>query len=138
LTNEKASKTDYNKLVKYTNRSWLRIYPLGTEIASSNYSPIHPLKVGAQIIALNTQTKDDNAWLMMSYFTAGRPLIPSKIGYVLKPEHLRANTQQTMHKLINIKIISSIEKVAIKFYGTEDDMRLNSNSSFDFQVKDFC
>jgi phosphatidylinositol phospholipase C delta len=106
-------------LVRYTNRSWLRIYPLGTEIASSNYNPIHPLTVGAQIIALNTQTKDDYAWLMMSYFTAGRPIVPGKIGYVLKPHHLRTNIPHNIHKLINIKIISSIEKVSIKFYGTE-------------------
>lgn len=106
-------------MVRYTNRSWLRIYPLGTEIASSNYNPIHPLTVGAQIIALNTQTKDDYAWLMMSYFTAGRPIVPGKIGYVLKPHHLRTNTPHNIHKLINIKVISSIEKVSIKFYGTE-------------------
>jgi len=50
------------------------------------------LKLGAQIIALNTQTKDDYAWLMRSYFTAGRQnMITEKIGYVEKPLHLRSN-----------------------------------------------
>ena len=45
---------------------------MATEFASSNYNPVPVLRIGAQIIALNTQTKDDYAWLMMSYFTAGR------------------------------------------------------------------
>ncbi len=49
------------------------------------------MKIGAQIIALNTQTKDNYAWLMMSYFTAGRPQIPGTIGFVQKPLHLRSN-----------------------------------------------
>jgi hypothetical protein len=59
------------KSLEYTKRSFLRIYPLGTEIGSGNYNPIPGLQRGAQIIALNTQTKDDYSWLMMSYFTAG-------------------------------------------------------------------
>jgi len=39
---------------------------------SKNYNPIPSLKIGAQIIALNTQTKDDNFFMMMSYYKAGR------------------------------------------------------------------
>ena len=50
LTNEKAAKSDQKKVIAYTKRSWLRIYPLGSEIASSNYNPIPHLKNGAQII----------------------------------------------------------------------------------------
>lgn len=73
---------------------------------------------------------------MMSYFTAGRPIIPSKIGYVLKPNYLRANVHHGVLKLVSIKIVSSNEKVNIKFFGTEGDMKLNCNSTFDFQVKD--
>lgn len=119
LTNEKANKTNPDLLVRYTNRSWLRIYPLGTEIASSNYNPLPPMKIGAQIIALNTQTKDNYAWLMMSYFTAGRPMTPGQIGYIPKPLHLRKNTAQNVQKMINIKIVSSHEKVSIKFFGIE-------------------
>ena len=57
--------------MEYTRRSFLRVYPAGTEIGSSNFSPIPGLQRGAQLIALNTQTKDDFAWLMMSYFCAG-------------------------------------------------------------------
>jgi hypothetical protein len=77
------------------------------------------LKLGAQIIALNTQTKDDYAWLMMSYFTSGRAAVPSKMGYIQKPQHLRTNiVRELVQKIITIKVASSNEKVAMKFYGT--------------------
>ena len=39
---------------------------------SNNYDPIPSLQIGAQIIALNTQTKDDQVLMLMSYFKAGR------------------------------------------------------------------
>lgn len=47
------------------------------------------LNVGAQIIALNTQTKDDYAWMMYGYFCGGNINYFSQVGYVLKPERLR-------------------------------------------------
>ena len=34
------------------------------------------------MIALNTQTRDDSAWLMMSYFTAGKEENLAQMGYV--------------------------------------------------------
>lgn len=43
------------------------------------------LDVGAQIIALNTQTKDTDAWITHGYFSAGRFCEPGMKGYVLKP-----------------------------------------------------
>lgn len=95
-------------ILNYTKRSWLRIYPLGTEIASNNFNPVPCLKIGAQIIALNTQTKDNYAWLMMSYFTAGRQMIPGKLGYIPKPLHLRSQVlKPAIQKMIQIKIIST-------------------------------
>ena len=78
----------------YTKRSFLRIYPLGTEINSGNYNPIPALERGAQMIALNTQTKDNYAWLMMSYFTAGVTQPPEMIGYIAKPIHLRTGNSK--------------------------------------------
>jgi len=47
------------------------------------------LKVGAQIIALNTQTKDDYAWCMYRYFCAGHESNLAQKGYILKPIYLR-------------------------------------------------
>lgn len=43
------------------------------------------LAVGAQIIALNTQTKDDYAWMLNGYFCGGHCSNLSERGYVLKP-----------------------------------------------------
>jgi hypothetical protein len=64
-------------------------------------------------------------------------MAPGKIGYIQKPPHLRSNSFQGVQWLINVKIVSSNEKVNIKFYGIEEDMRLNHNSNNDFQVKHF-
>jgi hypothetical protein len=47
------------------------------------------LKIGAQIIAMNTQTKDDFAWMVYAYFCGGISPHFSQRGYVLKPERLR-------------------------------------------------
>lgn len=47
------------------------------------------LAVGAQIIALNTQTKDYYAWLMNGYFCGGHASKNYSRGYVLKPRKLR-------------------------------------------------
>jgi hypothetical protein len=33
-------KKDPTLVVKYTSRSWLRVYPQGTQVLSSNYNPI--------------------------------------------------------------------------------------------------
>jgi hypothetical protein len=48
------------------------------------------LAVGAQIIALNTQTKDEYAWMMYGYFCGGYSPNPAWRGYVLKPAKLRS------------------------------------------------
>lgn len=58
MTNKKVIDTNKEQIIEYSKRSWLRTYPTGAEIASDNYDPIPMLEVGAQIIALNTQTKD--------------------------------------------------------------------------------
>ena len=71
ITSEKLLKVDKEEVQAYCRRSFLRIYPEAVEVASDNYNPIPALERGAQIIALNTQTKDDEAWLLKSYFVAG-------------------------------------------------------------------
>lgn len=135
LTNEKAVRAG-EKAASYTRRSWLRIYPLGTEISSSNYDPVPFLELGAQIIALNTQTKDHYAWLMMSYFTAGRPMLPGLLGYVPKPIHLRSSfPRKEAQRTYQVRACSTNEKLAVRFYGTERDMRANQGGG-PFEVRD--
>ena len=115
----------------------MRIYPLGTEIASSNYDPVPHLKIGAQIIALNTQTKDQFAWMLMSYFKAGRNNNFGSIGYIQKPEHLRTGKPKIVtKKRIKITIITDDEEVKIEFYGGDRDRKANSKSKDTFETID--
>ena len=65
---------------------------MGTELNSGNYDPIPALSRGAQLIALNTQTRDDSAWLLMSYFTGDTDSNLPQRGYIEKPIWMRANT----------------------------------------------
>lgn len=44
---------------------------------------------GIQIIALNTQTNDDYAIMLNSYFRAGRNPNLETLGFIDKPEYLR-------------------------------------------------
>ena len=126
-------------IINYTRRSWLRIYPAATEISSGNYNPVPLLRIGAQIIALNTQTKDDNVLSQMSYFTAGRELTPSKIGYILKPAHLIKGSQLTRErvtKTIQVRVISN-EPIKIRLFGSDQDMKANSSANLSFIVRDY-
>ena len=43
------------------------------------------MALGAQIVALNTQTTDYYAWLTNGYFCGGHATNNSRRGYVLKP-----------------------------------------------------
>jgi hypothetical protein len=60
----------------------MRAYPEGTEIYSCNYDFLELLARGVQIIALNTQTNDDFAIMMNSYFTIGSNGKMEEMGYV--------------------------------------------------------
>ncbi len=51
---------------------WFRSYPDGFRILSTNYDPLPALQLGVQIIAVNTQSKDDvNSQILKSFFTKG-------------------------------------------------------------------
>eukprot|EP00397_Hematodinium_sp_SG-2012_P000517 GEMP01000518.1.p1 GENE.GEMP01000518.1~~GEMP01000518.1.p1 ORF type:complete len:1399 (+),score=206.43 GEMP01000518.1:588-4784(+) len=62
-----------------------RVYPTGTRIKSSNYDPMIPWSIGAQMVALNYQTYDKE-----TLKNEGRFRYPNGgCGYVLKPKVLR-------------------------------------------------
>ncbi|KAL3898855.1 MAG: hypothetical protein SGPRY_012756 [Prymnesium sp.] len=64
----------------------LQVYPKGTRLDSSNFSPVEPLSAGMQCVALNYQTHDLPMQLQQSFFR-----INGGCGYVLKPARLRAD-----------------------------------------------
>ena len=95
------------------------------------------MAAGAQIIALNTQTKDYYAILMMSYFKSGRETNPANIGYVEKPIHLRADKKKEQTNLeITIDLVEVYsQKVTMKFFGLGEDMKLNEGAKSKFITK---
>ena len=79
-----------------------RIYPEGTRIDSSNYDPMPAWSVGAQVIALNTQTHDIPNVLNDGLFRHN-----GGCGYVLKPDYLLYEEFKLSPPLvINVNVIS--------------------------------
>jgi hypothetical protein len=63
-----------------------RIYPKGTRVDSSNYSPVTSWAAGAQLVALNYQTGD-----LPYHINFGKFLENGQTGYVLKPDYMIAD-----------------------------------------------
>ncbi|XP_074287212.1 phosphoinositide phospholipase C 6-like [Silene latifolia] len=70
-------------VVRFTQRNFLRIYPKGTRIGSSNYKPLVAWMHGAQMVAFNMQGYDKSLWLMHGMFRSN-----GSCGYVKKPDFL--------------------------------------------------
>lgn len=64
----KVSKTVGNDLKKRHAATFTRVYPKGLRFDSSNYSPIPGWEWGAQIVALNYQTTDENMLINQCFY----------------------------------------------------------------------
>ncbi|CAJ1073826.1 -phosphatidylinositol 4%2C5-bisphosphate phosphodiesterase beta-2 [Xyrichtys novacula] len=73
----------------YNKRQMSRIYPKGTRMDSSNYSPQPFWNVGCQMVALNYQTMDFPMQLNMSLFEFN-----GRTGYLLKHDVLRRSDKK--------------------------------------------
>ena len=71
-------------VIELAKRFFLRAYPAGTRVDSSNYDPTPAWNLGCHIVALNYQTNDE--WLRLNRF---RFLSNGNTGYVLKPQCMR-------------------------------------------------
>ncbi|KAL5580740.1 hypothetical protein UlMin_013182 [Ulmus minor] len=80
---EKATSDHGTEVVRFTQKNFLRVYPRGTRIDSSNYKPLIGWMHGAQMVALNMQGYDKALWLMHGMFRAN-----GGCGYVKKPDFL--------------------------------------------------
>jgi hypothetical protein len=67
-------------------KTFTRVYPKGSRINSSNYHPAFAWGTGAQLVALNYQTKDEPLMINTALFELNGG---KKSGYVLKPEFIR-------------------------------------------------
>ncbi|CAD8157603.1 unnamed protein product [Paramecium pentaurelia] len=94
------------EIQNHLNNSLVRIYPSGLRMNSSNFDPMPSFILGAQIIALNFQTKDEPMLINQARFQQNLGC-----GYVLKPKYLiegldDINNFEFQKKLITIQIIS--------------------------------
>ncbi|KAK8582258.1 hypothetical protein V6N12_072447 [Hibiscus sabdariffa] len=80
---ENAVKTYGTKIVKFTQRNFLRVYPKGARVDSSNYNPFVGWMHGAQMVAFNMQGHGKHLWIMQGMFKAN-----GGCGYVKKPDFL--------------------------------------------------
>ncbi|XP_052009464.1 1-phosphatidylinositol 4,5-bisphosphate phosphodiesterase beta-2-like [Xyrauchen texanus] len=74
---------------EYNKRQMSRIYPKGTRVDSSNYSPQPFWTAGCQFVALNYQTMDFPMQLNMALFEFN-----GRTGYLLKHDVLRRNDKK--------------------------------------------
>ncbi|GMN72377.1 hypothetical protein TIFTF001_051997 [Ficus carica] len=54
---ENAAKTHGTDIVRFTQKNFLRVYPKGTRLNSSNYNPMLGWMHGAQMVAFNMQVR---------------------------------------------------------------------------------
>ncbi|KAI5965092.1 PLC1 [Candida theae] len=71
-------------LDKHNRKYFVRVYPSGYRVTSSNFNPIKYWEHGVQMVATNWQTYDLGQQLNEAMFEG-----VDKKGYVLKPAHLR-------------------------------------------------
>lgn len=76
-------KNNPHEIVDFCKKYFVRIYPLGTRVGSSNYDPTKAWIAGAQMVALNYQTSDESMLLNYAKYVAN-----GGAGYVMKPEYL--------------------------------------------------
>ncbi|KAL8144532.1 hypothetical protein V2J09_017564 [Rumex salicifolius] len=92
--------TEYAKdVVSFTQKNFLRIYPKGTRIRSSNYQPLVAWSHGAQMVAFNMQGYGSSLWLMHGMFRSN-----GGCGYVKKPEILMKKDDGSETDVFNPKI----------------------------------
>ncbi|KAM8916001.1 1-phosphatidylinositol 4,5-bisphosphate phosphodiesterase beta-2 [Spinachia spinachia] len=77
------------EFVEYNKRQMSRIYPKGTRMDSSNYSPRPFWNVGCQMVALNYQTMDFPMQLNMALFEFN-----GRTGYLLKHDVMRRSDKK--------------------------------------------
>ncbi|KAK4779799.1 hypothetical protein SAY87_015905 [Trapa incisa] len=103
---EKATESHSLKIVRFTQKNFLRIYPKGTRFNSSNYKPFVGWMHGAQMVAFNMQGYGKHLWLMHGMFRAN-----GGCGYVKKPELLMnehsvfdPKSKQNVQKILRVKV----------------------------------
>ncbi|XP_042030964.1 phosphoinositide phospholipase C 6-like [Salvia splendens] len=80
---ERAASLYASDVVRFTQKHLLRVFPKGTRVTSSNFSPIIAWMHGAQMVAFNMQGYGKALWTMHGFFRAN-----GGCGYLKKPHLL--------------------------------------------------
>ncbi|XP_047955534.1 phosphoinositide phospholipase C 6-like isoform X2 [Salvia hispanica] len=80
---ERAATLYASDVVRFTQKHLLRVFPKGTRVTSSNFSPIIAWMHGAQMVAFNMQGYGKALWTMHGFFRAN-----GGCGYFKKPHLL--------------------------------------------------
>ncbi|XP_021720664.1 phosphoinositide phospholipase C 6-like [Chenopodium quinoa] len=131
----KATTSHGTRIIRYTQKNILRIFPKVTRFNSSNYEPILGWMYGAQMVAFNMQGHGKQLWLMHGMFRAN-----GGCGYVKKPDFLLNSGPDD--QVFDPKADSSIKTtLKVKVYigdGWREDFRQTHFDTFsppDFYVK---
>ena len=117
------TKSNARKLVDFCKKYFVRAYPAGSRIDSSNYDPVKAWAAGAQMVALNYQTPDEPMLLNWAKFAAN-----GGTGYVLKPEYLTSaaltnkSLQLYPHEFTNPKLKIRIKIISGQQFQFEENV----------------
>ncbi|XVF46747.1 hypothetical protein PTKIN_Ptkin03bG0053100 [Pterospermum kingtungense] len=117
---EKATKSHGTDVVRFTQKNFLRIYPKGTRVNSSNYKPMIGWMHGAQMVAFNMQGYGRSLWLMHGMFRSN-----GGCGYVKKPDFLM-NEGQVFDPKANLPVKKTLK---VKVY-MGDGWRLDFKKTY--------
>ncbi|SPQ19604.1 a3b6c7d4-2dcf-4eb2-8a69-11b76417613d [Thermothielavioides terrestris] len=89
--------TKVHKLLAHNREYFMRIYPQGWRVDSSNPDPTFPWRRGAQMVAMNWQKPDDGMMLNDAMFAGTN-------GWVLKPPDLRSDSSASdLSNVLNVR-----------------------------------
>ncbi|KAF2502646.1 PLC-like phosphodiesterase [Lophium mytilinum] len=125
---------DTKRLIEEHNmRAFMRVYPSGHRIYSSNFDPTKFWRRGVQMAALNWQTYDVPQQLNEAMFAAGN----DRLGYVLKPDELRPGhfpvkgASKTPKKLVKFTVDRITAQQLPRPSGLSSDSNINPYIEFE-------
>jgi len=114
---ERISNTNYQDMVNFSKMQMARIYPKGTRVDSSNYSPITGWNMGCQLVALNCQTADEPMWINQAKFDDNgccglvlKPLIMmelDKFNFSDNPKFYQTKNPNSIHGTLIVHVIGA-------------------------------
>ncbi|KAI3793222.1 hypothetical protein L1987_35838 [Smallanthus sonchifolius] len=83
---ERAADLYGTDLVRFTQKNFVRVFPKGTRVTSTNFKPLLAWMHGAQMVASNMQGYGRSLWMMHGMFRSN-----GGCGYVKKPDFLMSS-----------------------------------------------